>query len=162
MQTSQESQPARDYFPPFFSTYNYNYFFPARVFSEEEKEKPRTPSKCEKKRAHDEDQKNDHDRCPFTTRETFFWTCPTNEDYKDYNSQCSHGWRVESDVLLGEAVWQKELLLKKKISTGTNYPKSQFSFESFDHAKMKVMGTLTFKRNVEVEPALVANTVTKH
>lgn len=65
-------------------------------------------------------------------------------------------------MLLGEAVWQKELLLKKKISTGTNYPKSQFSFESFDHAKMKAMGTLTFKRNVEVEPALVANTVTKH
>ena len=115
MQTSQESQPARDYFPLcFFPHIITTTFFPARVFSEEEKEKPRTPSKCEKKRAHDEDQKNDHDRCPFTTRETFFWTCPTNEDYKDYNSQCSHGWRVESDVLLGEAVWQKELLLKKK------------------------------------------------
>ena len=57
---------------------------------------------------------------------------------------------------------KKSCFLKKKISTGTNYPKSQFSFESFDHAKMKAMGTLTFKRNVEVEPALVANTVTKH
>ena len=89
---------------------------PARVFSEEEKEKPRTPSKSEKKRAHDEDQKNGHDRCPFTTRETFFWTCPTNEAYKDYNSQCSHGRTVESDALLGEAVWQKELLLKKNVN----------------------------------------------
>jgi len=48
------------------------------------------------------------------------------------------------------------------MSIGTNYPRSQFSFESFDHAIMKAMGTLTFKRNVEVEPALVASRVTKH
>ena len=33
----------------FFHINNYNYYFPARVFSEEEKEKPRTPSKSEKK-----------------------------------------------------------------------------------------------------------------
>lgn len=52
-----KSQPARDYFRFFYFFYffppiiiNYNNFFPARIFPEEEKEKPRTPSKGEKKR----------------------------------------------------------------------------------------------------------------
>lgn len=61
-----------------------------------------------------------------------------------------------------EKLCGKKSCFLKKMSIGTNYPKSQFSFESFDQAIMKVMGTLTFKRNVELEPALVASTVTKH